>query len=250
MGNGSRGIKSNSSEFNPALAVEYFKSVFDKEIGLMIEAPKVKPDWLWVYIDNWLAFHAIKNYASESEQEFLSKLSRGLDRHIPEQRHNRIEVLMNIPIDDMWLKPLKIVIKEYGDKKVWSEACYGDPIQGWDQYADLCFLAAINYANKGNWVKSHWYFWKGRLMWDGKGFNDLIAKKVGYYATYKLALYLLASQRVRTIFKIDSETKEIIGKMQGTSGGIYTDYTKDFNIPHPEVDTNTETTAFCLLALS
>lgn len=235
--------------FRPEMAVEYFRAVFNNEIGLMLEAPHVKPNWFWLWIDNWLAYHAIQKHGAITDEEFLKKLKAGLDKHKFKVDHYRVEVLWGKIVSDMWLKPLKITLKEYGERKVRTEYCYGEPIEGWNQYADLCFLASINYANMGNWLMSHWYFWKGRWMWDGKGFNDKITKEVGYYATYKLALYLLASKRVRTIFKIDSEAKEIIGKMQGTSGGIYTDYTKEFKIPHPEVDTNTETTAFCLLAL-
>lgn len=236
--------------FKPEKAIQYFHSVFDDEIGLMLEAPQVKPDWFWVYIDNWLVYHTIRKSAFLTEGEFLKKLRAGLDRHKFKVDHNRVEVLWGKIVSEMWLKPLKTVIKEYEGRKVWTEYCYSYPIEEWTQYADLCFLASINYVNMGKWFQAYWYFWRGRWMWDGTGFNDIITKEVGYYATYKLALYLIASKKVRDFIGVHSQAKEIIGKMQAESGGIYTDYTKDFTTPHPEVDTNTETTAFCLSALT
>jgi len=88
-------------------------------------------------------------------------------------------------------------------------------------------------------------FNKAVAMWDGEGFKDAATKHNGVYATYKLALYLIAADRL----KIPApHRKEVIARllaMQSSDGGWKTDY-KDGK---PVGLANVETTCLSLLAL-
>jgi hypothetical protein len=71
-------------------------------------------------------------------------------------------------------------------------------LQDWQDYADLLLLAALAEADA---AKGRPHLKAGLLLWDGKGFNDRVAKKSSHYATYKLALALWSLEE-RVIFEL------------------------------------------------
>ena len=82
-------------------------------------------------------------------------------------------------------------------------------------------------------------------MWDGQGFADRATKHSGLYATYKLALYLIAADRLNTSPPHASDVIARLLAMQSPEGGWITDY-KDGT---PVGLANVETTCLSLLAL-
>src|SRR5262249_49349836 len=81
--------------------------------------------------------------------------------------------------------------------------------------------------------------------WDGQGFADRATKDSGIYATYKLALYLIAADRLNTS---PPHARDVIANllaMQSSEGGWLTDYKG--RIPVGLV--NVETTCLSLLSL-
>jgi hypothetical protein len=82
-------------------------------------------------------------------------------------------------------------------------------------------------------------------MWDGEGFKDRAAKHSGIYATYKLALYLIAAHRLRIAAPHRDQVITRLLAMQSPDGGWKTDYKEG----KPVGLANLETTCLSSLAL-
>ena len=65
------------------------------------------------------------------------------------------------------------------------------------------------------------------IVKDGNGFNDVAAEKHQQYATYKLALALIAGSRLQAIGKLLEAVREKLLLLQDESGGWVTDYDRD-----------------------
>ena len=106
-------------------------------------------------------------------------------------------------------------------------------------------LASIAQAERAS-AEARKAFDEALLMWDGEGFNEAAARHSGIYATYKLALYLIAAERLKIAAAPHKD--EVIVRllaMQASDGGWITDYKKGKAIGVA----NVETTCLSLLAL-
>jgi hypothetical protein len=122
----------------------------------------------------------------------------------------------------------------------------GDQIQpDWERYADLLFLAAIA-ESRTDRAKAGEQFEAGMKFWDGRGFADRATTKAERYATYKLALALIAGERVGRRPNCWPEIQKRLLAMQRPDGGFVTDYRAD---GRPVGQVNVETTALAVLAL-
>ena len=86
-------------------------------------------------------------------------------------------------------------IQRAGEKLIRTEVVGAEVLKGWQEYADLLFLAAIASVEKDLRQAGH-TFGQGMALWDGVGFRDRAAKAAGKYAVYKLALALLAAGKL------------------------------------------------------
>jgi hypothetical protein len=235
-------------QFDISKAVGFLESQYDPEVGLLREAPRVQPNWFWLWIDNRLAMHVLIMY--QRDHPLAVKILEGLDKYASADSHGRMEVVLgDSNVVFPWVWPSKYTIDSIDGKKVLNEVCNGSPIGGWTNYADLLFLAATYYAVKGGWLnkqRAKYYLSKGQKMWGGQGFSDCIAKESGRYATYKLALYLIAAKRLGITSDINDKCRDLIGQQQAPSGGVWTDYIEPGYIG--VADVNTETTTLCILA--
>jgi hypothetical protein len=229
-------------------AVTFLESQYDPEVGLLKEAPHVQPDWFWLWIDNRLAMHVLIMY--QRDHPLAVKILEGLDKYASTDSHDRMEVVLgDSNVVFPWVWPSKYTIDSIDGKKVLNEVCNGSPIGGWTNYADLLFLAATYYAVKGGWLnkqRAKYYLSKGQRMWNGTGFYDCIAKESEKYATYKLALYLIATKKLGIKSDLNDRCRELIGQHQADNGGVWTDYFLPGCVEGADV--NTETTTLCILA--
>jgi hypothetical protein len=69
---------------------------------------------------------------------------------------------------------------------------------GWEEYANLLLLAAIGRAKDAP-AETPRHFDAAVAMWDGHGFRDRATRQNELYATHKLALALLATQRLSAV---------------------------------------------------
>jgi hypothetical protein len=129
-------------------------------------------------------------------------------------------------------------------KNIRTEIVTTNILKGWDEYADLLLLATIAQAQSAP-TEARKDFDRAVAMWDGEGFKDRAVRHGGIYATYKLALYLIAADRLKLPAPHRDDVIARLLAMQSTDGGWKTDY-KDGK---PVGLTNVETTCLSLLAM-
>src|SRR6185503_4125467 len=81
-------------------------------------------------------------------------------------------------------------------KKIRTEIVTTNLLKGWEEYADMLLLAAIA-QSKSAPTQARKNFDRAAAMWDDAGLRDRATQHSGIYATYKLALYLIAAERLR-----------------------------------------------------
>ena len=114
------------------------------------------------------------------------------------------------------------------------------------QYADVAFLKAVCLHLQDDATGAQTAYNAGTRMFDGVGFRDLPYNQMGQYQTYKLALYVYASEVLNRPF--DEAALSTLLAMQAKTGGFYTGY--DASKSTDGTLTNTETTSLAILALS
>ena len=86
----------------------------------------------------------------------------------------------------------------------------------------------------------------GLALWDGTGFRDRVTEATNHYATYKLAVALLAGAALDKPLPTESAIVERLSRLQRDDGGWITDYQPDGT---PRGQANVETTSLVILAL-
>src|SRR5262249_32465117 len=116
----------------------------------------------------------------------------------------------------------------------------------WQEYADLLCLSSFALSDV-NARQARRDFDAAAAMWDGRGFNDRVAKTSNQYATYKLALCLLAAAKLGPKPPIHEAVLQKVLAQQADDGGWITDY----DAQGRRVGlANVETTSLAILALT
>jgi hypothetical protein len=241
----------------------YLLANYDPYIGLVSESPRDNPNLYWLYSDNYLASLALE----KAEPKIANAIARAVASYqavyqFPSSYWNVLsgevipEAVFAMGVDNstnIIAFPSNKITSQ--DLEVGSKISDpAKPMPNWQDYADLLLLASINAFNGGDMVEAHTLFQKAQGMFDGIGFEDE-AFKPGDYATYKLALYLIAAEKLG-IHIPTKEIKNLILSLQDDHpienryGGVYTDYSGNGKPATSDTDTNTETTSLVLLALN
>lgn len=224
-------------------ALFYLMNQYNPAIGLLSEAPNAAPDTYWLNNDNFLAALAFQRAGKNSERQ---NIQASLEKYDAAQTDIE-KILKNTPVA---FPPhvSEIVVKwkfasEYEqirDEVSISNEYFND----WDEYTNLATLAALNEFNKLNPEVSLKIFDQSLQMFDGIGFRDLAFDQ--YYETYKLAMAIYVGKKIGSKFSQRNQMINILLSLQADNGGFYTHYDANFL---PAGDTNTETTAWSILAL-
>jgi hypothetical protein len=138
-------------------------------------------------------------------------------------------------------------VKRVGEKVIRTEVVGEMVHEDWERYSDLLFMAAIAEAGRDkDKDKALGHFEAGMRTWDGKGIRDRASEKDGLYATYKLALALIAGGRLDRKPAEKGRMLERLLAMQRDDGGFVTDYDAQGK---PVGQANVETTSLAILAL-
>ena len=170
----------------------FLESLFDSELDLLPEFAGAETYWL--FHDNYLAAKML-----DGSNPQLSARIRAAIRRYGITRSGKIEILFGenphaLPLRHYALKD----IVRIGTKRIKTEIVTDRVNADFRLYADLLFFTAIAESDPRHAKK---YFDDGMAMWDGRGFADEAAKRPGgdqpvKYATYKLALALLAAKKL------------------------------------------------------
>ncbi len=216
----------------------FLTNLFDARLQLLPEYRGSSTYWL--FHDNYLAAHLLARTRPDLSEQIRSAMVQ-----FGVTNSGKIEIVFGearkpLPFRTYLLTNLTVI----EGKTIRTELVTTNVLKGWNEYADLVLLASLAQAASAP-AEARKDFDKAVAMWDGEGFKDRATKQNGLYATYKLALYLIAADRL----DIDPPHRQaVIARllaMQSDEGGWKTDYRDG----KPVGLSNVETTCLCLLAL-
>ena len=216
----------------------FLTNLFDAEVDLLPEYRSSRTYWL--FHDNYLAAHLLADSRPDLRRRIRSALTR-----FGVTNSGKIEILFDEAPAPLPFKTYQLTnVAVLAGKTIRTEVVTTNRLDGWAQYADLLLLASIAQASSKP-AEARRHFDAAAAFWDGAGFKDRAAEHNGVYATYKLALYLIASDRLQVPAPHGEEVIRRLMSMQSPEGGWITDY-KDGK---PVGLANVETTCLSLLAL-
>jgi hypothetical protein len=216
---------------------KFLVDLFDPSLDLLPEYPGSKTYWL--YHDNYLAAKIL-----DGVEPALAERIRAKIRSAGVASSGKIEILFGEVAHPLPFKQFELLrVSMVGDKEIRTERVTDREMKGWQEYADLLALRVLGKPDDAEARES-----LDRLIssWDGRGFADRVTKVRPMYATYKLALGLLAAQRLGVRFEFEADLIARLQSLQGDAGGWITDYDLDLR---PVGFANVETTSMVLLAL-
>jgi hypothetical protein len=216
---------------------KFLSDLFDRSRDLLPEFRGSSVYWL--YHDNYLAAKVLK----ETDAEVSRRITKAI-QGFGVQESGKIEIVFGeakrpLPFRHYQLKE----VQRIGNKVVKTEVVTDTVMDGWEEYADLLFLAAL--AEKEP-EKAKRHLQRGLQMWDGRGFSDRAAQASNVYGTYKLALALIAADRLGEHSMAGASILERLLAQQAKDGGWITDYDKDGK---PVGLANVETTSLAILTV-
>lgn len=216
----------------------FLTNLFDARLQLLPEFRGSKTYWL--FHDNYLAAHWLDRTRPDLSHQIRSTLER-----FGVTNSGKIEIVFGeapqpLPFRTYVLTNVAVI----EGNTIRTELVTTNLLKGWSEYADLLLLASIAQARSAP-AEARKEFDRAVAMWDGEGFKDRAATHSGLYATYKLALYLIAADRLNIPAPHLDEVLARLLAMQANDGGWKTDYQDG----KPVGLANVETTCLSLLAL-
>jgi hypothetical protein len=216
----------------------FLADLFDSSMELLPEFRGSKTFWL--FHDNYLAAHLLEGTKPE-----LSRRIRGTLHRFGVTNSGKIEIVFDESPQALPFRTYQLTnVSSVAGKVIKTEIVTTNLLKGWQEYADLLLFASVAERNTAP-QSARLNFDRAAAMWDGTGFRDRVVVQAGQYATYKLALYLIAADRLRLTPPHRREVTERLLGLQAGEGGWRTDY----NAAAPLGLANVETTCLALLAL-
>jgi hypothetical protein len=232
-------VVGEAPETPAARARAFLRARFDPTLGLLPEYEGATVAWL--YHDNYLAAKAL-----DASDPAIARRVREAIAGYGETRSGKVEILFDeAPSPLPFRVPVLVDVAKVGRIQVRTERLTDRVHRDWRSYADLLLYDAIA-RRKAEPGAANASLGAAVALWDGVGLRDRVVAKQGIYATYKLALLVLAARKLgRTLAEEAAVLARMVGT-QGPSGGFVTDYGPD---GRPRGLANVETTCLCLFAL-
>jgi len=253
------GVAKASNEYrsNIDMAVSYLVGNYDPHVGLIYESEDDGTHWLgswatyrntyWLYSDNLEALHVLEKY-NPAIAENISKTYNSYDfpkntllfgtlfgENIPDD----IRDAENIALVNN--SELVIIYRRHQGN---AQHPYDYP---WHLWSDTLCYRALDEYQFGDKTKARNILEEALDHWDGLGFNDHSTKKNGFYANYKIGLFLYVADKMN--YPISADTKadmerQMWRQQNPETGGVTS--LADLN-GQPIGSANVETTALTLL---
>jgi hypothetical protein len=250
------GIAKGSDEYrsNIDLAVSYLIGKYDSHVGLLYESEDNGTHWLgpwatyrntyWLYSDNLEALHVLKKY----NPAIAENISKTYNRYefpkktllfgtlFGENIPNAIHDAENIPVVNT--SDSVVIYRRHQDPRAFSFP---------HRWSDMLCYRALDEYQFGNKAKAKTILEEALHNWDGLGFNDHSTKKDGFYANYKIGLFLYVADKMN--YPLSASTKadmerQMWRQQNPETGGITS--LADLN-GQPIGSANVETTSLTLL---
>lgn len=198
---------------------EFLAGLLDPDLGLLPEFRGAKTYWL--SHDNYLAAKIL----ARTHPAVTESIMAAIRREGVWESDGKPELLFGETAKVLPFRHYELrEVRKIGDKVIRTEAATDRAMAGWESYADLLLIASIAEGSRPA-AKDRWD--AAMRMWDGKGFADAAFKEHRIYATYKLALALLAARRLSPPADFPPVLLHRLLALQTDSGGWITDYDAD-----------------------
>lgn len=239
-------VASSSTTVQKALAAatrgrKFLVGLFDPAVELLPEYRGANVYWL--YHDNYLAAKVLAPHDKMLAARIAASIrKRGITAS------GKIEILFDESPEGFPIRQYELTdVERVGERIIKTEVVTGEPFAGWREYVDLLLLAAIFKAKQSRDLDGAKHDFAAALeTWDGRGFRDQVTKKTGRYATYKLALALVATARLKLQPPARESIVAALLAQQADDGGWITDYDAQ---GQPVGLANVETTSLAVLAI-
>lgn len=217
-------------------------------VGFFDPAVELLPEYrganvYWLYHDNYLAAKVLAPH----DKMLAAKIAASM-RKRGVTASGKIEILFDESPQGFPFRQYELTeVERVGERIIKTEVVTGEPFAGWREYADLLLLAAF-FKTKENRDSdgAKQDFAASLATWDGRGLRDQVTKKTGLYATYKLALALIAAARLKLRPPAQEPILAALLAQQADDGGWITDYDAEGKRVGLA---NVETTSLAVLAI-
>ena len=229
-----------AAEETPVTRGETFLAgLFDAPLGLLPEYRGGKTYWL--FHDNYLAAKVL----DAPRPDLAARIRSSLVRH-GFTNSGKIEILFGEAPQPWPFRHYQLTnVLVVDGKTIRTEIVTAKPLTDWEGYADLLLFASIA-QNPDQKAEARRNFDRADALWDGRGFADRVTQKNRLYATYKLALYLIAANKLKIQAPHAAAVRSRLLALQNEEGGWITDYDAALQ---PVGLANVETTCLAVLAL-
>lgn len=220
-------------------ARRFLASLYDPSVSLLPEFRGSKTYWL--YHDNYLAAKVLDRI----DPAVAKKVRDGINA-FGVSGSGKIEILFDEATKPLPFRHHRLIeVARIGEKVIKTEVVTEAVNIAWQGYTDLLFMGAVVEARENREAAVR-HFEEGMATWDGTGFRDRVNRNGGRYATFKLALALIAAARLNRHPDQEPAIVERLLAVQRHDGGFVTDYDTQ---RRPVGEANVETTSLAVLAL-
>jgi hypothetical protein len=244
-----------SDEYRPNvdLAVSYLIGNYDSHVGLLYESEDNGTHWLgpwatyrntyWLYSDNLEALHVLKKY----NPAIAENISKTYDRYEFPKKTLLFGTLFGENIPNNIKRPENIAVINNSESVVIYRRHQGSPFHSFHQWSDMLCYRALDEYQFGNKAKGKTILKEALDHWNGLGFYDDSTRKDGFYANYKIGLFLYVADKMN--YPLSANTKadmerQMWRQQNPETGGVTS--LADLN-GQPIGSANVETTSLTLL---
>jgi hypothetical protein len=249
------GVVKGSDDYRPNidLAVSYLTGKYDSHVGLLYESEDNGTHWLgpwatyrntyWLYSDNLEALHVLKKY----NPAIAENISKTYNRYEFPKNTLLFGTLFgeNIPND---IKDAENIAVVNTSESVVIYRRHQEPSSfPYHQWSDMLCYRALDEYQFGDKAKAKTILKEALGHWDGLGFRDHATDRDGFYANYKIGLFLYVADKMN--YNLSANTRadmerQMWRQQNPETGGI----TSLSNLDgQPIGSANVETTALTLL---
>jgi hypothetical protein len=249
------GVVKASDEYslNIDLAVSYLVSHYDPHIGLIYESEDNGTHWLgsWatyrntylLYSDNLEALHVLEKY----NPAIAENISRTYNSYEFPKNTLLFGTLFGENIPDDIKDAENIAVVNNSELVVIYRRHQGSSSLDYHLYSDLICYRALDEYQYGNKTTAKTILKEALDHWDGLGFYDSATQDNGFYANYKIGLFLYVADKMNYPLLADTKAdmeRQMWRQQNPKTGGITS--LADLN-GQPIGSANVETTALTLL---
>jgi hypothetical protein len=249
------GVAKASDEYrsNIDLAVSYLVGKYDSHIGLLYESEDNGTHWLgpwatyrntyWLYSDNLEALHVLKKY----NPTIAENISKTYDRYEFPKNTLLFGTLFGENIPDVIKDAENIAVVNSSELVIIYRRHQESSSFPYHQWSDTLCYRALDEYQFGDKAKAKTILEEALDHWDGLGFNDHSTKRDGFYANYKIGLFLYVAAKMNYPLSADTKAEmetQMWRQQNPETGGITS--LADLN-GQPMGSANIETTSLTLL---